>query len=95
MERLSQLERSLLSDLAVFAPKPNTFSEQAVYTICGLETEIFFASLDGLCDAGLVESLAPGRYMLHQTIVDYARISLPSGRKTIHELKCMSEKESH
>lgn len=75
MERLSQTARSVIGALAAFPPKPNSFSEEMAFAVCGLKTEPFFEALDTLCDVGLIESPAPERYMLHQTIADYAHIS--------------------
>jgi tetratricopeptide (TPR) repeat protein len=40
--------------------------------VCQVSVDI----LDALCDAGLLESNGPSRYMLHQTISDYARDQL-------------------
>lgn len=57
-----------LHALAIFPPKPNTFSEEAALAIAGCPAE----ALDTLCDAGLLESVGGGRYTLHQTIADYA-----------------------
>lgn len=56
--------------LSLFPPKPNTFSEEAAQQVMAAPPE----TLDKLNDAGLVESLGPGRYALHQTIADYARV---------------------
>lgn len=56
--------------LSLFPPKPNTFSEEAAQQVMAAPPE----TLDRLNDAGLVESLGPGRYALHQTIADYARV---------------------
>lgn len=67
---LNSEERAMLRALAVFLPKPTSFSEEAALAV-SLGT---VAALDRLVDAGLVESAGPGRYYLHQTIVDYARL---------------------
>ncbi|TMC96082.1 MAG: hypothetical protein E6J22_02235 [Chloroflexi bacterium] len=37
-------------------------------------------TLDRLIDAGLLEGSGPGRYTLHRTIADYARLRLTDGR---------------
>jgi tetratricopeptide (TPR) repeat protein/transcriptional regulator with XRE-family HTH domain len=58
--------------LATFPPKPNSFSEEAALAVAGCDTE----TLDLLNDIGLLESSGPGRYALHQTIADYARVHL-------------------
>lgn len=61
--------RSALRALSVFPAKPNSFAEEAALEVCQTSLEV----LDQLCDAGLLESNGPSRYMLHQTIADYAR----------------------
>jgi tetratricopeptide (TPR) repeat protein/transcriptional regulator with XRE-family HTH domain len=67
-QQVSEDARRTLRALSVFPPKPNTFSEEAAEVVSGLPVE----TLDELTDAGLVESSGPARYMLHQTIADYA-----------------------
>lgn len=69
---LDERARAVLRALSVFPAKPNCFSEEAALEVCQAPIE----TLDRLCDAGLVESNGPTRYMLHQTISDYARASL-------------------
>lgn len=71
-EQLDTSAHSMLRALAVFLPKPNTFSEEAAIAISELPAE----TLDTLCDAGLLESNGPERYMMHQTIADYARAQM-------------------
>ena len=56
--------------LALFPPKPNSFSEEAALAVMQAPSEV----LDTLVDCGLVESMAPDRYTIHQTIVDYASL---------------------
>jgi tetratricopeptide (TPR) repeat protein/transcriptional regulator with XRE-family HTH domain len=58
--------------LSIFPPKPNSFSEEAALVVAGCTTD----ALDQLNDAGLLESSTSGRYTLHQTIADYARLCL-------------------
>ncbi|HJT55059.1 MAG TPA: tetratricopeptide repeat protein [Ktedonobacteraceae bacterium] len=70
VQHLDEEVRTALYTLAVFPPKPNTFSEEAALSVIDTDPDI----LDRLNDVGLVESSGPGRYMLHQTIVDYARL---------------------
>jgi len=67
--------------LALFAPKPNTFSEEAALAVTQAPTKI----LDRLVDCGLMESLAPDRYTIHQTIVDYASLETaePAARERL------------
>lgn len=69
-QTLDKRARSLLLALAVFPAKPNSFSEEAALAVSGATLK----TLDGLMDAGLLESSGPGRYTLHQTIADYARL---------------------
>lgn len=66
---LAPRERSALLALATFPAKPNTFSEEAALAVIVASPRL----LDTLLDAGLLESAGTGRYMLHQTIVDFAR----------------------
>ncbi len=60
--------RAVLYALAIFPAKPNSFSEEAALAVSAIPVEV----LDSLTDTGLLESSGPGRYALHQTIVDYA-----------------------
>ncbi len=67
---LTPAARQALRDLALFDPKPNTFSEKAALAVIdgsGVER-------DQLVDHGLLESVAPERYTIHQTIADYAAL---------------------
>ena len=68
--RLSEPARQALRALAIFPARPNSFSEDAALAVGQMSLEV----LDELWDAGLLESNGPGRYQLHQTIVDYERI---------------------
>ena len=67
-QHLSRQAHNTLCALAVFPAKPNSFSEEAALAISQEPVEM----LDELWDVGLLETSGPGRYMLHQTIVDYA-----------------------
>jgi tetratricopeptide (TPR) repeat protein len=69
-QRLSAQARVALRALSAFPPKPNSFSEEAALAVSADVVE----TLDELWDAGLLESSGPGRYTLHQTIGDYARL---------------------
>jgi len=69
---LDEYARSALRALSLFPAKPNSFSEEAALEVCQAPVE----TLDALCDAGLLESNGPSRYMLHQTISDYGRLLL-------------------
>jgi hypothetical protein len=65
---LDENTRQALADLSLFPPKPNTFSEAAALAVSDAPANV----LDTLVDHNLVESPAPDRYTLHQTIADYA-----------------------
>lgn len=56
--------------LALFPPKPATFSEESICVVGNISPE----TLDLLVDSGLVESDSPGRYHIHPTIAAYARL---------------------
>ncbi|GAC1623342.1 MAG: hypothetical protein NVS4B11_18030 [Ktedonobacteraceae bacterium] len=72
-QQLAQEARQALRALALFAPKPNTFSEEAALAVAHVSTK----TLDVLEDAGLLEVSNPNRYTLHQTITDYAHLDTP------------------
>ncbi len=80
-QTLSASARATLYALAVFPPKPNTFSEDAALAVAACSLD----DLDALTDAGLLESTGPARdrYTLHQVIADYARLHLTE--HTAHE----------
>jgi tetratricopeptide (TPR) repeat protein len=65
---LDSAARQALCDLALFPPKPNSFSEEGALAVIGGSTAV----LDRLVDSGLVEAVGSDRYTLHQTIADYA-----------------------
>jgi transcriptional regulator with XRE-family HTH domain/tetratricopeptide (TPR) repeat protein len=69
-QQISGEARRALQALSVLPAKPNSFSEEMAMAVAGVAVEV----LDELSDAGLLESSGPGRYTLHQTISDYARI---------------------
>ncbi|HKF37314.1 MAG TPA: tetratricopeptide repeat protein, partial [Ktedonobacteraceae bacterium] len=71
-QQLDGQARAALYALSVFPPKPSSFSEEAALVVASCTVNI----LDTLLDTGLLESSAPGRYTLHQTIADYARLHL-------------------
>ncbi len=72
-EALDEVSSYALRALSVFPPKPNTFSEEAALAVCTAPVETLDKLVD---DSGLLESSEPGRYTLHQTIADYARLKL-------------------
>ena len=69
---LGERARAALYALAVFPPKPNTFSEEAALVVAACTID----ELDALSDSGLLEINGGERYQLHQIIADYARINL-------------------
>ncbi|MBO0781435.1 MAG: tetratricopeptide repeat protein, partial [Ktedonobacteraceae bacterium] len=69
---LTPRQRSALRTLAVFPPRPNSFSEEAALVVAACDYDM----LDALNDTGLLESSGSGRYTLHQTIADYAYLRL-------------------
>ncbi len=71
-QMLDAMERNVLYALSIFPAKPDSFSEEAALAIMSAPVEI----LDTLGDRGLLETSAAGRYTLHQTIADYARLRL-------------------
>ena len=79
-QQVSTEAQATLRALAVFPPKPNTFSEAAACVVSAMPVE----TLDILTDAGLLESSGPERYTLHQTIADYARAHLTDTRVAEH-----------
>lgn len=69
---LDEKTQHTLRALAVFLPKPNTFSEEAILAVSN-ESSL---TINALCEAGLLEVKGEGRYTLHQTIADYAKSNL-------------------
>lgn len=69
-EVLDEDSRFALRALSVFPPKPNTFSENAATFV----TMRSSTTLDTLFDYGILESGGKNRYMIHQTIADYAEL---------------------
>jgi tetratricopeptide (TPR) repeat protein len=59
--------RRALRALALFPPKPNSFSETAAAAVMNQPLE----TLDALVDAGLVESKGQERCQIHQAVTDY------------------------
>lgn len=75
-QQLNEQAHAALCALAVFPPKPHSFSEEAALAMSRQPRE----TLDALWVAGLLESWGPGRYSLHQTIADYTRTRAKSQR---------------
>lgn len=76
-QQLDEQARAALYALSVFPSKPNSFSEEAALYVgaCTANT------LDTLLDTGLLDSSVAGRYALHQTIADYARLHLDENNR--------------
>lgn len=74
--------QAALCALSIFPPKPNTFSEAAALAISGDGVE----ALDVLADAGLLEVAASGRYALHPTIAEYARLKRDESAEDVRPL---------
>jgi hypothetical protein len=67
---LSEQARQALSALAVFPPKPSSFSEEAACAVARVPVE----TLEELVDSGLVERAGAMRYLLHPVIADAVRL---------------------
>ncbi|GAC1350638.1 MAG: hypothetical protein NVSMB27_35030 [Ktedonobacteraceae bacterium] len=79
-QQLHEQARAALYALSVFPAKPDSFSEQAALAVAGCTVNM----LDVLTDTGLLESSGSGRYTLHQTVADYARLHLQQGEAVYH-----------
>ena len=69
-QQLSQEALASLHALAVFPPKPHSFSEEAALAIMQRQSK---KMLDELCNTGLLECWGPKRYSLHQAVTHYTR----------------------
>ncbi|HEY4036077.1 MAG TPA: LamG-like jellyroll fold domain-containing protein [Ktedonobacteraceae bacterium] len=69
-QQLSPQAHAALCALCIFLPKPESFSEEAALAV----TQQPVATLDMLCDAGLLEVWGLGRYFLHQVVADYVHV---------------------
>lgn len=70
--QLDEIAQRSLLQLSVFPAKPYSFSEEAALAVTAASEK----TLDALVDAGFVESMGAGRYTLHRTICDFARVRL-------------------
>lgn len=68
-QQLNSLTQAALDALAIFPPKPQSFSEEAALVISRQSREI----LEELCNVGLLENSGPSRYWLYPTVAKYAR----------------------
>lgn len=71
-QRLDEPVSRALHALSILPVKPHTFGQDVARIVSGEGVE----TLDILCDAGLMEQISSQRYMLHQTIADYARMQI-------------------
>ena len=71
-QHLGERARNALYALSVLPAKPGSFTEAAALAVCQEPAEV----LDELSDVGLLASVKPGYYTLHQVISDYARLHL-------------------
>ena len=86
-QQLDEQTRAALYALSVFPPKPNSFSEEAALAVTNCIVDV----LDTLFDAGLLESSISGRYTLHQTIADYARLHLEETTAYERLISCFTD----
>ena len=86
-QQLDEQARAALYALSVFPPKPNSFSEEAALAVTNCIVDV----LDTLFDAGLLESSISGRYTLHQTIADYARLHLEETTAYERLISCFTD----
>jgi transcriptional regulator with XRE-family HTH domain len=70
IQQLSQDALATLHALAVFPPKPHSFSEEAALAISRRQSK---KMLDELCNTGILERWGPKRYSLHQAVAHYTR----------------------
>jgi hypothetical protein len=66
---ISPYAHAALCALAVFPPKPQSFSQETALAMGRQPREV----LEELCDVGLLENWGSGRYTLHQAVADYTR----------------------
>lgn len=78
---LDKIAQQALYALSIFPAKPNSFSESAALAVSNVSATV----LDDLVDRGLLEVCKEGRYQLHQTIADYARLYLSGKKAAIEE----------
>ena len=86
-QQLDEQTRAALYALSVFPSKPNSFSEEAALAVTNCIVDV----LDTLFDAGLLESSISGRYTLHQTIADYARLHLEETTAYERLISCFTD----
>ncbi len=70
--RSDEARRAILN-LAIFRPKPNTFSKDIARQVAGTEAAVLY----DLSDIGLIEHYGDGEYTMHRVIAEYARTKLP------------------
>ncbi|GAC1618725.1 MAG: hypothetical protein NVS4B9_09240 [Ktedonobacteraceae bacterium] len=94
-QQLDQASQRALRALSVLPAKPNAFEQEIALTVSGESIE----TLATLCSAGLLEQVTPRRYMLHQTIADYASVQLdtkePHRRLVAYIQRFLAEHQSN
>lgn len=70
--RSDEARRAIIK-LAIFRPKPNTFSKDIALQVAGTEAAVLY----DLSDIGLIEHYGEGEYTMHRVIAEYARTRLP------------------
>jgi tetratricopeptide (TPR) repeat protein len=71
-EYLSVQARQAWAALSILPARPQSFGEEAALAVSEMEVE----TLDELSDAGVLEAMGPGRYMLHRVLADYGHAQL-------------------
>jgi tetratricopeptide (TPR) repeat protein len=74
-EALAPDSRQAFHRLAVFPPKPGSFSLAAALDVSGAPPDAIYT----LVDSGLLDNVEPGRFALHPIVRDYARMRMADG----------------
>jgi hypothetical protein len=69
----SDAARQAILNLAIFRPKPNSFSKDIALQVADTEAAVLY----DLSDIGLIEHCGNGEYTMHRVIAEYARTKLP------------------
>lgn len=69
----SDAARQAILNLAIFRPKPNSFSKDIALQVADTEAAVLY----DLSDIGLIEHYGDGEYTMHRVIAEYARTRLP------------------
>ena len=82
---LTPAAHETLYALAVFPPKPESFSEEAALSVAACTTH----ELDELVDAGLLQAQSADRYRVHRIVADYARLHLDEQTEHVVTLRLL------